>query len=177
MEGYRATAIQIHQQDICRFVEELDFIVWSQRNIVFLDEVSFDNCGILRRRGNAMKGDHVVIRGEFGRKPRVSLLCFLGADGVIDYFDVERTFDTSSFLQSCCAFAHNGKVKMYPGSNFLWVLDGAKIHCNEATIMHLRSLGVVPVFLPAYCPFYNPIEYFFGYLKKKFQRSYAEFRT
>ncbi|KAF0738676.1 hypothetical protein Ae201684P_019186 [Aphanomyces euteiches] len=66
---------------------------------------------------------------------------------------------------------------MYPGSNSVWVLDGAKIHCRDDTIMHLRSLGIVPIFLPAYCPFYNPIEYFFGYLKKRFQRSYVECRT
>ncbi|KAF0766188.1 hypothetical protein AaE_002940, partial [Aphanomyces astaci] len=137
----------------------------------------FDNRGMLRRRGYAMKGEKVVIRGEFGRKPRVSLLCFLGADGLLDYYDVEGTFDTATFLQCCCLFVHGGKVQIYPGANSVWVLDGAKIHCNAEIILHLRSLGVVPIFLPVYCPFYNPIEYFFGYLKKMFQRSYVECRV
>ncbi|KAH9149502.1 hypothetical protein AeRB84_007439 [Aphanomyces euteiches] len=151
-------AIQIHQQDICRFVSETDSITWSQRNIVFLDEVSFDNRGMLRRRGYAMKGDKIVIRGEFGRKPR-------------------GTFDSKAFLRGCCSFAHSGKVQMHPGTNSVWILDGAKIHCNAEAILHLRSLGIVPIFLPAYCPLYNPIEYFFGYVKKLFQRSYVECRT
>ncbi|KAF0738677.1 hypothetical protein Ae201684_005604 [Aphanomyces euteiches] len=57
-------AIQIHQQDICRFVNELDSVIWSQRNLVFLDEVSFDNRGMLRRRGYAMRGERVIIRGR-----------------------------------------------------------------------------------------------------------------
>ncbi|RHY83003.1 hypothetical protein DYB35_013055, partial [Aphanomyces astaci] len=168
-------AIQINEQDICRFVSEMDR--WSQRNIVFLDEVSFDNRGMLRKRGYSMKGQKIVYRGEFNRKPRVSLLCFIGADGLLTYYDAEGTFDRDLFVQSCNAFAHSGHVQMYPGSNSVWILDSAKIHCHPDIILHLRDLGVVPIFLPAYCPFYSPIEYLFGYLKKAFQRSYTECHT
>ncbi|KAH9187788.1 hypothetical protein AeNC1_010235, partial [Aphanomyces euteiches] len=70
-------AIQIHQQDVCRFVVELDSILWSQRNVVFLDEVSFDNRGMLRRRGYAMKGEKVVVRGELGRQASGVIVVFL----------------------------------------------------------------------------------------------------
>ncbi|RHY18762.1 hypothetical protein DYB32_010334 [Aphanomyces invadans] len=56
-------------------------------------------------------------------------------------------------------------------------MDGAKIHCHPDIVTYLRDLGIVPLFLPAYCPFYNPIEYLFGYLKKSFQRNYSECRT
>ncbi|KAH9181856.1 hypothetical protein AeNC1_016168 [Aphanomyces euteiches] len=150
-------AINICQSDVCRFVSELDMIQWSQRNIVFLDEVSFDNRGMLRKRGYSIKGESLVVRGEFVRKPRVSLLCFINADGIIEYYDTEGTFDRETFLQCCCKFAHCGKVRMHPGKNSVWILDGAKIHCHADIVMHLRQLGIVPIFLHAYCPFFNPL--------------------
>jgi hypothetical protein len=46
--------------------------------------------------------------------------------------------------------------------------------CDPEIVHYLRSVGVVPIFLPAYCPFFNPIEYMFGYVKRAFQRYYNE---
>ena len=34
--------------------------------------------------------------------------------------------------------------------------------------------GIVPIILPLYCPFWNPIESFFALLKRKLCRSYAD---
>lgn len=41
-------------------------------------------------------------------------------------------------------------------------------------IYYLRSLGIVPIFLPAYCPFYNPIEIVFGLVKQQVKKIYKE---
>jgi hypothetical protein len=35
-------------------------------------------------------------------------------------------------------------------------------------------IGIVPIFLPAYCPFFNPIEFFFSVVKAKFAKLYRE---
>ncbi|CAK4315473.1 unnamed protein product [Aphanomyces euteiches] len=110
-------------------------------------------------RRNKFRQSWHVEETRFSRKPRVSLLCFLGADGILDYYDVEETFDRSSFARYCTVFAHSGHVQMYPD-----------------IILYLRQIGIVPFFLPAYSPFFNQIEYLFGYLKKAFQRHYAECR-
>lgn len=32
----------------------------------------------------------------------------------------------------------------------------------------------MPIFLPAYCPFFNPIEFLFGYVERSFERHYNE---
>lgn len=53
-------------------------------------------------------------------------------------------------------------------------MDGARIHCDKHIIMYLRSLGILPVFLPAYCPMFNPIEVVFGLAKRDLQRYYIE---
>ncbi|KAF0732805.1 hypothetical protein Ae201684_010135 [Aphanomyces euteiches] len=123
------------------FTWKVDSICWSQRNMVFLDEVSFDNRGMLRKRGYALKGQKVVIRGEFTRKARLSLLCFAGADGLIDYYDTEGTFDADTFLRCCTSFARCGQVQMYLGSNSVrrklsisWLTNFVRQWCCSPTV-------------------------------------------
>lgn len=87
------------------------------------------------------------------------------------------TFDRLTFLKSCRSFALSGQVQQRPGMRSVWILDGARIHCHPGFTYYLRSLGIIPVFLPAYCPFFNPIEYFFGFVKKQMRRTYQEATT
>ncbi|EGZ16884.1 hypothetical protein PHYSODRAFT_498903 [Phytophthora sojae] len=141
-------AIHIKEQDVFRFVEELSHLDWSHHNLVFLDE----------------------------RKPRVSILAFIGVNGIIDYFSTEGTFDRLEFTKCCQDLMHmeRGPIRQYPGPNSIWIMDGATIHRHPEIIHYLRSVGLVVIFLPAYCPFFNPIEFLFGYVKRSFQRQYSE---
>ncbi|KAH9123132.1 hypothetical protein LEN26_001841 [Aphanomyces euteiches] len=168
-------AINIKVSDIIRFSREMQVVAWSQLNIQFLDEASFDNRGMLRTRGYCLKGKKLTFRGEFTRKPRVSVLCWINIDGVAEVFHTEGTFNRMKFIECCRIHAHSRKsVHAYPGRGSIWILDGAKIHCHASIVHYLRSISIVPLFLPAYCPFLNPIEYLFGLVKKKMQRHYVE---
>jgi transposase len=93
---------------------------------------------------------------------------------MIEVFETEGTFDRLKFLDCLRQFALSGKVKPYPAENSVWILDGARIHCDANLIMYLRSMGIVPLFLPAYCPFFNPIEVVFGLVKRYLQATYVE---
>jgi transposase len=53
-------------------------------------------------------------------------------------------------------------------------MDGASIHCHPDITRILRGLGIYVVFLPAYTPFFNPIELLFGYIKSYLKRIYRE---
>ena len=64
-------------------------------------------------------------------------------------------------------------MQQYPGRYSVWILDGASIHCDKYITYFLRSLGIYTIFLPAYCPFFNPIEIIFGNMKST-RRSYVE---
>ena len=142
--------------DIIRFTAEINSLDWNQYSLVFLDEVGFDNGGMLRHYGYCMRGDRLIYRGEFKWSSRVSLLCFVGATGVLDTFQTVGTFDRAEFLNCIHKMINQTKVcQQYPGLNSVWILDGAKIHCHPDIIYNLRSIGIVPVFLPAYCPFFN----------------------
>ncbi|KAJ3250547.1 hypothetical protein HK103_003399, partial [Boothiomyces macroporosus] len=48
-------AFEINKADINRYMEELNLYDWAKFHLVFLDEVSFDNQGMLRSRGYALK--------------------------------------------------------------------------------------------------------------------------
>lgn len=166
-------AIQIKDSEIVRFMSELNAIDWDYSNLVFLDEVSMDNQGLLRTKGYGVVGQKLIYRGEFTRKPRMSMLAFLGQKGILDTFVTEGTFNRLKFFECCKQFALEGICQKYPGRNSVWILDGAKIHCHPSIIRYFRSLGIFPIFLPAYTPFFNPIEYVFGIVKKHLKRNLA----
>lgn len=178
-EGYtwkkiERRAIQIRERDIIHFFNEISCIPWDYSSLLFLDEVSFDNLGMLRNKGYGVRGERIYHVGEYVRKPRISLLCFLGQTGVQESFRTEGTFTRKIFFDCCRQVALGGKVQQYPGRHSIWIFDGAQIHCDPNIIKYLRSLGIIPIFLPAYCPFYNPIEIMFASCKKTLKRNYNE---
>lgn len=166
-------AIQIKDSEIVRFMAELNAINWGYSNLVFLDEVSIDNQGLLRTKGYGIIGEKLIYRGEFTRKPRMSMLAFLGQNGILETYVTEGTFNRLKFFENCKDFALSGICQKHPGRNSVWILDGAKIHCHPSIVRYLRSLGIIPIFLPAYTPFFNPIEYVFGFVKKHLKRKSA----
>lgn len=166
-------AIQIKDEEIEKFFYELNAIDWHYSNLVFLDEVSVDNHGLIRKKGYGIVGRKLIFRGEFNRKPRMSLLCFLGQTGILETYQTEGTFCRLKFFECCKNFALSGICQIYPGHNSIWILDGAKIHCHPAIVRYLRSIGIFPIFLPPYTPFFNPIEIVFGIMKKHLKKTFA----
>lgn len=167
-------AIQIKDQEIEKFFYELNSIEWHYTSLVFLDEISVDNHGLVRSKGYGIVGKKLIFRGEFNRKPRMSLLCFLGQGGILETYQTEGTFTRQKFFDCCKDFALGGICHVYPGQHSVWILDGAKIHCHPAIIRYLRSVGIIPIFLPPYTPFFNPIEILFGIVKKHLKKIFAK---
>jgi hypothetical protein len=90
----------------------------------------------------------VAFRGKFERKPRVSILAFIGINGIINYTDTDGTFDRIEFVNGCQAFIDSPEaaVHFYPGRHSVWKLDGATIHRHPAIVHYLRSRGIVVIF-------------------------------
>lgn len=167
-------AIQIKRKEIDFYTDELNCLQWDTFNILFLDEVSFDNRDMNRDKGYGPIGERVLNHGNHVRQSRISLLCFLGSEGLLETFMTEGTFTRLKFFEACRQFALKGPVKQYPGKNSIWILDGAKIHTDPSIVRYFRSLGIMIVFLPGYCPHLNPIEIVFGLVKQRFKRDYNE---
>ena len=95
----------------------------------------------------------------------------------MECFETEGTFTRLNFIDCCRQFALNERldaVEVHPGRHSVWILDGAAIYCDPSISLYLQSIGIIPIFLSAYCPFFNPIEYLFGFMKSYMRRYYAE---
>lgn len=82
-------------------------------------------------------GQKEIYSGEFCRRPRLSFLCFLGVEGMLDSFWTEGTFNRANFFDCCREFAlRNRKVHQYPGFYSVWILDGAQdsLRCKHHSL-------------------------------------------
>jgi hypothetical protein len=138
-------AIRIKEEDIVRFTLEMASIDWLASTLVFLDEISFDSRDALRRYGYGPAGEVLQAVGDPTRLPRVSALCFATVDGLVEAYMTEGTFTRVKFAKYCDDFARSGHVNAYPGRILVWILDGARIHCDASIVHHLRSMGIIPV--------------------------------
>uniref|UniRef100_A0A336MXF3 CSON006926 protein n=1 Tax=Culicoides sonorensis TaxID=179676 RepID=A0A336MXF3_CULSO len=169
-------AVQISLSDIVRFTLEINNIQWFMQSLVFADEISFDNRGMFRKNGYGLKGQKLIFRGEFTRKARVSALCFIGGDGLLNCYTTEGTFNRAKFVHFVKRFVldDDSRVRTYPGRYSVLILDGAKIHLDQNFVSYFRSLGLVILFLPSYSPFYMPIEVVFALMKRELRKIYVE---
>ena len=169
--------------------------LWSPTSLVFLDEVSFDSRDMRRTRGYSPKGQKLIITGESTRSPRISLLCFAGVTGMLETFMTDGTFTRHKFFECIRSYAQSGKKShLTPAHGVfgLWTVPGstvipplpttcpswaskhvhAVIFCAAVMLMGNHCVRQV-IFLPAYAPFFNPIEIFFSAVKAKMRRRYT----
>eukprot|EP00733_Pompholyxophrys_punicea_P000678 Pompholyxophrys_punicea_v1_NODE_228_length_2676_cov_112.645555.p1 type:complete len:352 gc:universal NODE_228_length_2676_cov_112.645555:1179-124(-) len=166
-------AMEISVAEITRFTHEVNILkpLWHQ--MVFIDEMSCDNRGMLRKRGWFLRGKRPIFKSCFRRGSRLSVLSFLGVNGLIANYDTEGTFNRLEFLACVDRLLDSGIVQRHPGQNSVWLLDGASIHLNKHMTDYIRSRGIELIFLPAYCPFYNVIEIIFGQIKRRCRDLYT----
>jgi len=113
---------------------------------------------MLRKIGYALKGSRINFRGKVTRKERSSLL---SVDGMLEVFPSKGTFDRRKFISCCRSFTlKSWKVFPYPRQNSIFIMDGASIHCDQILCIIWDSWEF-KLFLPSYCPFFNPIELLF----------------
>jgi len=162
-------ALEIRFEDVLRYEYEFNLLYPLFDQLLFLDEMSTDNRSMLRKRGWFLKNSYPYFRGIFRRGTRISILAFLSVNGLIEVYQTDGTFDRFEFFSCIRQLLQSGKVQPYPGKCSVWILDGASIHLDCNMIDYLWLCGIHVLFLPAYCPFFNPIEILFGLVKRKCQ--------
>ena len=119
-----------------------------------------------------LRGTRPTHKGAFCRTDRISFLSFLGVSGMLDSVSVEGTFSRKEFFSFLQTLLKKGIIEQYPGRNSIWIMDGARIHIDPEIVNYLFSVGVLAFFLPAYCPFYNPIKFMFSMVKHRCEKVY-----
>lgn len=167
-----ARALEIQQSEVVRFTLEVNIVCPLPFQLLFLDEMSVDSRSMKRKRGWFQRGSVPYCRQSFTRSERLSVLSFLGVEGLLDSFLIESTFTRAIFFACIKEFLQKNVVSPYPGLHSVWIMDGASIHMDENIVEFLFTVGVVVIYLPPYCPFYNPIEIVFGLVKGALKKFY-----
>eukprot|EP00734_Pompholyxophrys_sp_LG126_P000376 Pompholyxophrys_sp_v1_NODE_144_length_1580_cov_7.482623.p1 type:complete len:373 gc:universal NODE_144_length_1580_cov_7.482623:399-1517(+) len=165
-------AKEISFDEISRFTREINLIHPLMGQLVFLDEMSTDNRAMLRKRGWFLKNSAPIYFSLFRRGTRLSILSFLSCNGLIETYQTPGTFTRLVFLDCVKKLLDSGKIQKYPGRGSVWIMDGASIHVDQSMIEYCTQRGIHIIFLPAYCPFYNPIEVIFGLVKRRCRELY-----
>ncbi|OQR84321.1 hypothetical protein THRCLA_23089, partial [Thraustotheca clavata] len=152
-------AINVSQNDICRFVEEVDSISWIARNNVFFDKINFDY-----REFSVNVGMHCEVTNSLSvvnlQENLASLCYFLSILMVLLIISILMVLSTEQLFTRCQNIANSISVRTQFG--FSMEL--------EFTAMPKLSSFYVKSEL---CQ-YSFWQYYFGYVKKSFQRHCTE---
>ena len=148
-------------------------LLYAGRNLVFIDESSFDKRTYARPYGRARRGERTKTKKVFVRGPRWSLLPVMSVNGVLDYKIYPGSIDATAFLD----FVHTILIPSLAAVEApVVVLDNCRIHHIPAVREALEAEGIDMLFLPPYSPELNPIELLFSKTKSAFRRLSREDR-
>ena len=139
------------------------------RRLVFIDESLLNDRTRARRYGYAPRNQRPVYDFSLVRGQRYSVAVAADHRGVLDYVVLygggSGQLFFRWFVESLC-FALE--------ADSILVLDGASIHYYEPFRILTAFLGIGLIYLPPYCPFFNPVENIFGAMKALVRRFFRE---
>ena len=162
-------AMEAVPQEIDNYIKKMSAIYVNPSQLVFIDETSKDGRSAYRRRGWAPRGKKCVNKIKFGRGKRISLLAAADSTGFIAHAITEGTFTRQYFHSNFCKKILP-LLNPYPWPRSIVVMDNARIHMYQELQDVIHEKGALLIFLPPYCPHLNPIEVYFGLLKKWIQK-------
>jgi transposase len=94
----------------------------------------------------------------------------MSVHGIVGVYETSGTFNRNCFVECIIDLIASKKVR----KGTVFVMDGARIHLDTNIVHYFRSFSAYIIFLPVYCPFYNPIEIMFSQVKSQLQKKYSE---
>ena len=83
---------------------------------------------------------------------------------------MKTTLQNVANLYTFLLFICNNLILSLDNKKYTIIMDNCKIHKNVIIKNILEYCGHTMIFLPAYCPHLNPIEYHFQILKKRIKK-------
>lgn len=141
--------------------------------LIYIDESGCDKSIDIKNKGWSKKGTTPVQIKRLQRGQRFQILPAYSQDGIIYCEVFEGSTDSErfeEFLERLLPYC--GK---WPEPRSVLIIDNASIHHSERVQQLCDDAGVVLLYLPPYSPDLNPIEEFFGELKRYIQEVWDEF--
>lgn len=132
---------------------------FSEREFFSIDETGFGrNCFI--DKGYSLKGQKLFLSKKQPRMTSQSVCACASRNGWVGFHQKNGSFDTQSFLLFL-------KSLELPPSSVL-LLDNVSFHHSKVVKDYLESKLIIPLYVPPYSPWFNPIEGCFSIVKKAF---------
>lgn len=149
-----------------------DLAVYDFKQLVCIDESGADKKDGFRRYGRAPRGRVARQVTRLQRGPRYQILAAYCYDGILHSNVSQGTTDSAKFEDFIADLLL--RCETYPQPKSVLVMDNASIHHSASLERLCAAAGVKLIFLAPYSPDLNPIELFFGRLKKFIQRHWIE---
>lgn len=162
-------ARESRQADVLEYVAKCEKVITCADQCVFVDETSKDGRDANRRYGRSLRGSPCIVKTPFTRGKRVSVLAAMDVNGFFASHSTSGTFDRIRFHEAMKA-AIIPFLNPYPLPRSIVVLDNAKIHMCPELEEAINAVGATIIYLPPYCPQFNPIEVGFSMFKRKINK-------
>jgi transposase len=136
-------------------------------SFVFLDETGAST-NMVRRSGWGPKGERLVDAAPHGHWRTTTFVAGLRASGIIAPFVLDGPMTGEAFR----AYVEQGLApELEPGDAV--VMDNLRPHKVAGVRQAIRAAGASVLYLPSYCPDFNPIEQLFAKLKELLRKAAA----
>jgi transposase len=132
--------------------------------IVYVDETGFDTC-LDREYAYAPKGEVIFGRVSGRKYKRTSIVAAKMGEAILAPMQYNGTMDGSLFE----IWFEQFLLPQLPEDTVI-VMDNAAFHRKSRLFALARSSGHSLLFLPPYSPELNPIENFWGWLKRRLRK-------
>jgi transposase len=140
---------------------------------VFVDESGLDKRDGARRTGWAPKGVTPLTTSLLRRGKRYHLLPALTLKGLLDALVYQGSTNREGF-KMWLETRVLPRMTRFPGPQSVLVMDNASWHHGDEIYTMCDKAGILLLYLPPYSPDFNPIEEYFGDLKRYIRRHYRE---
>jgi hypothetical protein len=156
-------------EEITNYLCKIKYYMNNVDQLVFIDETSKDGRSATRRFAWSKIGIPAIVRNPFTRGKRVSILGAVDINGYFGWGMTDGTFDREK-IHAIMIDKIIPYLNPYPLPRSIIIMDNAKVHMYQKLINAIHEAGAIVIFLPPYCPQFNPIEYCFSLLKRWIQK-------
>ena len=147
------------EKDTVEFVEKRNNFIRNGHPFVSLDETSFGRNGAITR-GYSKKGEPLFVKSKPSRMTTTSVLSAVSSEGKTKWSTRVGSFDRNTFLEALKSFSfERGTVVL---------LDNVSFHHSKIVKDFSQEQGIHLLYVPAYSPWFNPIEGVFSVVKRHF---------
>ena len=149
------------QEHTSQFVTQRDTFLRNGHQFVSLDETSFGRHGAVTY-GYSRKGEPLFVKNKPSRITTTSALSAVSPEGKVYLSKRYGSFNRNTFLEALESFS-------FPRGTVV-LLDNVAFHHSKCVKEFAREHEIHLLYVPAYSPWFNPIEGVFSVVKRHFYK-------